>query len=333
VSPVSPPPAPARHGPANLEAYELYLKGRLSLERQTEGVARAREFLERAVALEPDFAPAHAAVARLNAQLAAFAIRPAGEAFPRSRAAAERALALDEALPDAHAILGMVLAVYEWDWPAGEAHLARAVALDPGLGLPPQYAALAYTIWRQPDQAVMEAERAVRNDPLSPSAHQALVTYLALGRRFGEAIAAAERALELNPHHGTTLMFYGLALACVGRTDEGVSLLERLDALPVGSSIPPYFLAAAYSAAERLDDLRRLRDELIDRATRLWLSPLVLSFVHWRLGERGDAEGWLRRAVRERDFLPSWVHTLAPLDEYRADPRMAAVLQGVGARR
>jgi tetratricopeptide (TPR) repeat protein len=331
-TPTPPQQQAAPRGPANIEAYELYLKGRLSLERQTEGVARAREYLEQALRLDSGFAPAHAGIARVHSQLGAFAIRPAGEAFPAARAAAERALALDDALPEAHAILGMTLAVHEWDWARGERHLARSIALDPGLSLPRQYRALTFAVWRRLDEAVAEAERAVRNDPLALSAHHALVTYLTLARRYGEAIAAAQRAFDLNPRPVTILMFYGLALAGDGRLDESIALLEELTALPLPSSLPPYLLAAAYMTAGREADLRRLRDELVDRATRTWVSPFALSVAHWCLGEHGDAEGWLRRALRERDFLPSWSHAVAPLDEYRADPRIAPLLAQVGPR-
>ena len=112
-----------------------------------------------------------------------------------------------------------------------------------------------------------------------------------------------------------------------------MALLEELCALPAPSSLPPYFLALAYMAAGREAELRRLRDELVDRATRIWVSPFALSAVHWCLGEHGDAEGWLRRALRERDFLPSWSYALAPLDEYRADPRIAPLLAEVGPRK
>ena len=92
-------------------------------------VARRWQCMERAIAIDPQFALAHAGLSDAWIQLGLRAavsqsLRPR-EVMPKARAAAEKALALDDSLSEAHATLGQVLFTYEWKRDAG---IARAAA-------------------------------------------------------------------------------------------------------------------------------------------------------------------------------------------------------------
>ena len=88
--------------PTNIEAYESYLKGRFQLHRRADGMHEARAHFERALALDADFAEAHAGLANSYLWLGTHAALAPAEAFARMRRHAEQALSLDTNLPDAH---------------------------------------------------------------------------------------------------------------------------------------------------------------------------------------------------------------------------------------
>ena len=87
----------------NAEVYELFLKGRFHAYRYTAaGWQRAIEFFERAIAIEPTYALAHAGLSAARGCQWFFGILPAEQTIPQSKAAGSRALALDDGLADAY---------------------------------------------------------------------------------------------------------------------------------------------------------------------------------------------------------------------------------------
>ena len=105
----------------NAEAYELFLKGRFHAYKYTAaGWQRGIEFFERAIAIEPTYALAHAGLSAARGCQWFFGILPAEQTIPQSKAAGNRALALDDALADAYLSLAILTFFYEWNWPGAE---------------------------------------------------------------------------------------------------------------------------------------------------------------------------------------------------------------------
>ena len=99
------------------KVYELILKGREALRLYTQdGVTRAIEYLQQALAEDPLDGLAHAELAICYWGLANMGYVPPAESYPRALAAAERALDLDESLAEAHTALGAINCDYRWDW-------------------------------------------------------------------------------------------------------------------------------------------------------------------------------------------------------------------------
>src|SRR5204862_6257372 len=117
----------------DIEAYQLYLKGRYYWNKRTEGdLYKSIEYFERAIKSEPKYAPAHSGLADAYIVLGKFGAMPTREAMPKAKSAAARALEIDETLADAHVSLGSIMAVYEWDWPAAEIRYKQALELNSG---------------------------------------------------------------------------------------------------------------------------------------------------------------------------------------------------------
>src|SRR5262249_23631600 len=123
----------AKRPTENIEAYQLYLKGRYYWnKRSEEGFHRAIEYFSEATEKDPNYALAHAGLADSYILLGQYSLLPAKEASAKAREAARKALELDDTLAEAHNALAMVKADYDWDWPGAEREFRRAIGLNPG---------------------------------------------------------------------------------------------------------------------------------------------------------------------------------------------------------
>ena len=119
--------------PVDLEAHQQFLLGRFHLNKGTEeGLRKAIQYFDLAIAKDPGDASAYAGLAEAYIGLSSDYVHPR-EAMPKAKTAALTALKLDESLAEAHAALGLIHLVYDWDGPAAERELRRAIQLNPSL--------------------------------------------------------------------------------------------------------------------------------------------------------------------------------------------------------
>src|SRR5262249_32983576 len=120
-----------RRNTVNPEAFRAYLKARYYWNKYTkEGLEKAFEYFREAIDIDPVYALAYAGLADSYFRLSSTYVSPR-LTLPKAKAAALRALEIDSALPEAHAMLGMVLMRYEWDWQGAEFEFKKAVSLNP----------------------------------------------------------------------------------------------------------------------------------------------------------------------------------------------------------
>ena len=116
----------------NLEAYELYLRGRHCWNRwQLWGMMeKAIGYFEAALTKDPDYALAHHGLADAYSTIGLYAFAPAIEVIPKAKAAAFRAAELAPELADAWTSVGFVH-MLSWEWKAAESALLRAIDINP----------------------------------------------------------------------------------------------------------------------------------------------------------------------------------------------------------
>jgi len=329
----------------NVEAYQLYLKGRyfanqyFSNQRKGAGLAKALECFQQALALDERIALAHAGVAEVYTLLAFLGLRPPKEVLPDAKAAAQRALAINDALAEAHTSLGFIHLAYEWDWPAAERELQRAIALNPRFVLARYWYAMLCASRLRLDESVTEDERAVEVEPMSSFANTHLGWMLLDAGRTAGAIEQLGKAIELDPEFILAHWLLGCAHASEARHDAALPELER--AVELSNRLPWMVaaLAVGYAGAGRTEEARRLLEELRARASREYVRALHLAVVCAALGETEEAFVWLEKAYEERDVslpqlregghLPAASLTAFPAS-LRGDPRYRAVLRRVG---
>jgi len=216
----------------SLDAYDYYLRGLASLYRWTkEGVSDALEQLNRAIALDPDFASAYGVAAwcyfwrRVNGWMADRARETAESARLANRAAE---LGKDDAvaLTFGGFALGYVNAAPE----AGVALTDRALVLNPNMAAAWSASGILHAFLGHHDAAIERLERAMRLSPLDPLMYLRL-TYAAMAHmlagRYDEASALGEKACREQPNFLAAIRVGAVSNALAGRLDQARGYVAR----------------------------------------------------------------------------------------------------------
>jgi serine/threonine-protein kinase len=334
VTLLKPPDVPlAPRLTTNLQAYELYLRGRYTWHQVGSGIERALELFEKALELDPDFALAHAGVADVFIVAALFETMPPAEAFPLARTAAERARSLDDTLPDVYSTLGAISLFHEWNFVEARTLLERAITLNPSNVSAYTWLAMYHALRGDPDTGLEWARRAIQVDPLAAPASYAELYTLYSAQRFDEAIECAHRVLDLNPGYAEGHRCLGACLMALGQTASALDAFKQAMTLAGSTGWLVAALAAAKARLGDTDDAERMLAELEQRATEEYVSPMALGVNYAALGQFDRAVDEVERSFAQRDC---WVVSLgvepawAPL---RGHPRFEAIVAKVGVMR
>jgi TolB-like protein/Tfp pilus assembly protein PilF len=312
---------------ANADAYGLYLEGRHFIDRFTrEDVARGADLVRRALALQPDYALAWAALARAHATQAGYGWTPVEEGFEQARIAAERALALDPDLADALAVLGRVRLVYDGNLAAAEGLYRRALELAPRDTFIVRAAAVLARNAGRLDEAIGLLGPAVENDPLNEPAHFGLALCCYWAGDLEDAEAGFRRARELNPTGAATSFYLAAVQAAQGRLEEAAATLAS-EPLEIFRLLGAVLLAEAGGSRDTSDAaLRELRERFANEAA------YQVATAHALRGDRDEAFAWLERAHAQRDSGLAELKPDVHWKSLRADPRWEAFLERVERR-
>ncbi len=311
---------------SDLQAYQLYLQGRHCYLRYTaEGSRRGIEYFEQAVAKDPNYALAYAALAMVYTELAETGSLRPGEAYARARDASAKALALDLGLGEAHCMLAYITAVCDFNWVSAEQEFKRALELTPNSAdTYDLYGRMCLALERN-DEALAMERRAQELDPL---AHRADVARALLrAGRYDEALQAATHAVELDPHYARGHATLGWAYLKKGIVKQGVAELEIAVSLSPGDTL---WLAQLGQAYGMVGDVARARDvlhQLEELARQRFVSPYHIAFVYTGLGEQDSAMDWLERAYEDRSGPVYSVKGSFLFTTLHAHPRFIALLR------
>ena len=312
----------------NVEAYELYLKGRHFLNQRLASTMRlAMQCFEQAIRLDADFALPYAGLADCYAILRVYGFIRHQEGQPAALAAVARAKALEPNSWEVNVSQGLY-DFYFGKWRESGAHFERAVQLNPRSSLAHGYFAIYLAMVRRGDEAKSHAQTACRVDPLGPFTYALAACTCQLLKDPAAGLPLAEKALELQPDFLFGLWMLGLSQSELDRHEEAVATLEKV----VGTSRSPIFvglLAMGFARAGRREDALRLLRELDERRERgEYVGAGNRAGV---MTELGDVDG-LRTALQEawEESVPAFgirLLTSHVLDEFRSDPEVDRLLK------
>ncbi len=284
----------------NPAANEAYLKARyLWGKPRPEFVARSKEYLEQAIALDPGFALAHCGYADHLLFFATSGYLPAHEAMPQMREEARKALEIDPALPEAHAMLGIVAGVYDYDWKEAERRFHLAMAHDP---VPPrvrQWCGFMYLLpIGRAEEAVQQCELGVQEDPLNVIARTSLGAALLNAQRLADAQAELHKVLEFEENHPSPSLFLALTYARQEKWTEALHIAQK------ASPMLPPVIGILAGVLKRMGEVSRA-EELIQKlmSSENYDVPIGLSLFYLVCGEIDRAAEWWEKVIELRNGL------------------------------
>jgi DNA-binding winged helix-turn-helix (wHTH) protein/TolB-like protein/Flp pilus assembly protein TadD len=311
----------------NLEAYDLYMKGQFVRDREP---SRALEFYEGAIARDPQFAAAWAAIAETWIFRGRYTNNPPREQFEKARAAAEKAIVLDPALSDAHRALASVDADYYWRWDDADREYRRALELNPND--PDAHSGYAYLLVfrRRFDEALAHSRRAVELHPLSGLVLVGHGVVLRFSGRNEEAIRHLTETLRLLPNLPPALLHLGMAQTNAGRPAEGMKTLH--DALAYAHNNSQIQALYAYAAAKagHLDEALLMMRKLEALGAHEHVATPNMAIAWTALGDHDKAFANLERAYADHLFLLRTVTVEPGFEPLRSDPRYKDLVRRMG---
>jgi tetratricopeptide (TPR) repeat protein len=299
----------------NTDAYLAYLKGR-HLFQSMGDFEKAIGSLQEAIAIDPNYAPAHAMLANVYGNVIAWGGQPKGRFLPLMKDATYKALELDSSSAEARGAFAF-LKWFEFDWSFIDRETAHAIELNPAL---PEVHVFRATLFLgmigRIVEALSELHKALELDPLSAWVHYWLGHAYYCSRSKDEAVQHLEMSLQLDPDMGISHWWLGLTYLQEGMFEEASTHFET-----IGAAQHPFVLASVGQ-----------KDQAV-KALETWEGGRTAQTL-LALGERDKAVEELERAFWDPD-TPIWGEECAlvndPLwDPLRDHPRFQDLLRRLG---
>ncbi len=312
-------------------AYDAYLQGRYFMNRPSdENLSKAITQFERAVLLDPDFAPAYSGLS--DAYLwAGFneSVYSASEARPRAKAAAERGVELDPDSAEARTSLAIFKFFYEYNWEESEAEFREVFRRNPNYSYAHDQFALMLAFQSRFTESIAESKLAAELDPLSPQIPiDAIFAYTWQGE-YAQAKQLVERAAYLDPEFFFVPWSYGWIELQAGNVVEAIQHLERARSLE-----SPVFVLAwlGYAKGASGDRVGALEALAVLNANSLsgYVSPFYLALAHLGLGDQELALSELNAAYDQDSQWLAWLNNDRIFDPIRDKPEFVELLNKLG---
>ncbi len=321
-----------KHYTENAEAYRFYLKGRYYWNKRTpESLNKGIEYFQQAIDNDPSYALAYAGLADSYSLLGSTTggLSPR-ENFPKARAAALKALEIDDALAEAHAALALVRLRYDWDWPAAEREIKRAIELNPNYATTYQWYANYLAIMGRLDEAIAEEKRAQELDPLSLNINTIVARRFYDARQYDQAIEQCQKTLEMDPNFAQAHFTLGQAYEQKTRYEEAIAALTKATTLSPSNPFHVSALGHAYAVSGQKSEAMKILDQLNELSQRRYVSPHEIAIIYAGLGEKEQAFAWLEKAYADRSWRLPFLKVEPRFDSLRSDPRFADLVRRVG---
>ncbi|MBI3414109.1 MAG: hypothetical protein HY043_02125, partial [Verrucomicrobia bacterium] len=314
-------------GTENLEAYDLYLRGREFWNKRTgANIERAVGLFQQATEKDPKFALAYAGLAACYAILPNYAYVRGRDAASKARAAAFHALQLESNLAEAHAVLGFVKSRFDWDRGGAEKAYQKAISLNPNYATARHWYGALMGWEGRFEESMAELRQAQALDPLSAVIRVVSGQMYYFQRKFEQSLTEIGKALEIAPDFSAAHHLRGKVYLAQRKAPEAIRDLEKFRAL-VGTAPGLGDLGHVYAIVGRTDDARQVLRQLSDALEQGTSVSFDIAFVHLGLGDKEQTFSWLERVAeaREQDLRtlkidPLWADLIK-------DPRYAALLK------
>lgn len=308
----------------NAQAYQAYLRGMFHWEKlSAKDFEIAKDYFEKAIATDPSFAPAYAALAyTLIGQVQMGLIAPP-EAMPKIYQNNMKALSLSPRYAESHYMSAILSMVVEWDWEKSEVEFLKAIDANPNHSLSRAYYAHLLLILARFDEAEKAAETALELDPNNPLVQSlAGVVFLHCDdERRGFDLLMQSRQIDPN-----NILNYRILEVChvrFGEYDQALAMQKKINQHDPEACRAMEEAYQDGNYAKAMAALVRIKEQL---SKQHFVPPIWVAVACLRAGLHEEAVQWLERAYQVHDQdLPYVfiVRDFAPLQQNERFLQMA----------
>ena len=326
-------PRSARRPPGNLAAHNLYTQGRYHLNQRTEeGLRRALEFFEKAIAEDGQYALAYSGLSDAYGLLGHYGLMPPADVWTKTASYAASAVLQDDQSAEAHTSLAHVKSTQDWDWSGAESEFLRAISLDPRYPTAHHwYATSCLAPQGRLDEALEQILIAQELDPISSIIARDVAAVQFFRRDLSAALDQCDHTIELNPYFPQAYWILGLVQEQRGDFDESAAAFQRAIQLSPQSPRMQAALGRTFALSGKKDEAERILEELHQRAGQRYESPFDLASLYLALGDRENGFKWLANAFRDRCFEVLTIKVGSALRFVARRSQLRGVSHAVGA--
>jgi TolB-like protein/lipopolysaccharide biosynthesis regulator YciM len=303
----------------NTEIHNLLLQGIFAAQSDTdEGTAQALKAFQRAISIDPTYAPAWNGIGRMKFRRGVNGYEPVKDALKVAEESIQRAIELDPGLADAYAQLGSIRVV-QFNWDASVAATDKALQLDPGNLDALFIQAIRAQATQTSNDAIAAMQKALDRDPLNLLNRRYAARILYYAGRLDQSEALLRKILAVSPTFSAAHYELGRVLLARGNIPKAVAEFEA-ESNPVwrGNGLP-----LGYHAAHRKADADAALQNLLSASDG---SEFQVSEVFAYFGDSDKAFRWLNRALTADPGI-IWLRNDPLCVGLTADPRYQAILK------
>lgn len=316
----------------NTAAYELYLKGRFYTARRGASVVTGMQCFQKAIAIDPEFALAHAGYADAHLLIASYGLLPPKHILPQAKKSAERALELDPTLPEPYCALGYYYASYEWNWLEAKRNFIKALELNPRYSEGHYRYGWTYLtcVEGKFDEAEEHGRTAIHLEPLSAICFANYSLILHCAGKFTESLSVCQMGLELDPNSFLCHLNAGITNIALKDYKKATSSLEAARNLSSKDVFSIHGSIWTYCLTNRFDKARVLMDEIKELSKTEYVANTLKGLSAAYLNDMDEAFDYLERAYEDRDpALLMLKHEWWVPDSMRRDLRFQGLLDRI----
>jgi TolB-like protein/Tfp pilus assembly protein PilF len=321
----------------NVEAYNLYLKGRFHRNKShPEDIHKAIGAFEQAIALDPEFASAYCMLSYCYSFLGSAGVVPKAEAFSKAKDYTLRAIEIDPNHAESHLSHATIKFMQNWDFAGASASIQKAKSLGLNSSELHQLDGMVLVAQGRFNEAVDRIEEALKREPLSLSMRCMLGDAYSFARRFDEALEQYDKVLELEPNFRRAYEGKGFVYLAKYDPENAIRFLEQYQKMighplkGLGGLGYAYGLAGYHDKA--LDCLARTQER--ERTEPGINMSLEYALINAGLGEINKSFEYLNSLYEQRSSVVCigmiYCARYPILDEIKADPRFQQFMQSMG---
>ncbi len=309
-------------------AYTSYLKGRFFWNRRTQkDLEKSKDYFEKALAADPEFANAHSGLADNYFIQAWWGWIDRNEGFALAKKYAQQALAIDQNLAEAHATLGGILCWAEWNWEEAEKELNLAIELNPQYCTAYQYYSELLDILGRKEEALELLNTALEFNPFSPVLNDIKSHYLFDRGKYEESLKNCKQLEEFEPNYISNHWRKFYIYLRQGKDLEALKSLQKIIVLDTLSADNLNIQERIYLKSGMNGVLNWLIDKEVARPNP---GCVLIARLYILSGNKEESMKWLKKALSVKSPSLPRINTDSDFESLRNNPHFKKLIREMG---